>query len=398
MLKNNFFSDNSFFFNKKSRVAALSKIDLAASNDFLPTRPLFQETQPANEDSNYKLIKTKNQMAIVPRESFIKQVLHAFNQNHPIAQQKNLLCEGFDGDSNEEDSVQYSSKTEKFLNTVVLDPRKVHFKQLFDLPIFNNIYWPLIPDMKNGHLLRYKRDKVDRILMLRPKNRMDIIGAIFFSIDLESKTVNIRYLSVDYSLQKQGLGSFLLESALLVSMLYGVSLVQLQSTDKGVPLYLNHDFYMEIEENGKPVLLKDVEKIIAREGELPLVLSMNDSISHLSKLMQLPGLNEVTYQSFQQWLPFEQLLNLNQGKITENEWLVLATNLKMSDSLRQYLINNLVTVISKRENDSMDIDSNTEYHFSRYRTPNELELYSLFRPADKQDTDITMDLSNNNFA
>jgi hypothetical protein len=94
-VKSTFFSNPSLNFKKFKKNILTDSLDNIGS---VTTQPI----EKAGSSINYKLFCKTDDMGkttyfIVPRESFIKTVIHAFNESHPIAKREQVLIEGYNG-------------------------------------------------------------------------------------------------------------------------------------------------------------------------------------------------------------------------------------------------------------------------------------------------------------
>lgn len=449
----------------------LKKIRENLLNDSRDDFSFIENERPDHVDStaNYKLVSakdehdnSKNQYFIVPRESFIKNVLHSFNQNHPTAKKESVTIEGFDGiipsdsdDSEEEvndafgelsseqvletlrfnpeelncaleklrgglkedaaleeelthalsgkvnsaisDGNNDASKAEpfeQFLKTHTLNPREVNFQTLLELDIFSGMGCTEIPEMQNGHVSS-RLDRVHRILIVRHTRHLGLIGAIYFEIDLSDQLITVHACAVSNKEQAKGLGSFLLESALLISMLYGVENVCLETTGRGITLYTKHGFYMDYTKDNKSWRLKNAKDILEAQLEIndePLLeLSIPDSFNTLRSLISLPELTQERYDEFKQWKDFEEVLTKNKGKILSRELNILKKHLKIPAHILEQLEENqvkpLVDVGKKRRYEAETVEELElkKIRLSKYNTTDALKLYSIFTSPRKSD-------------
>ena len=369
---------------------------LTARNDFLPVDKVDLLTLVDRVNQLHYDFKLLESNYIIPREKHIKTMLDHFNKKNPILRNNHLLIENFyepdinsDSDSEsaaklETTSERITQSNEKWLDSLILDPAAVNLDHLMNLPIFRCMDDNL-PVMKNGH--DRSSDGVARIITIRERSSLKIIGAAHFEISFRDKKMFILNLAVEKNKRRMGCGSAILQAALFVGMLYGCEIALLEATSSGIPLYIKHGFYYlnEQTDNGKYERIVDVD-ILQKEYNLPqLTLSIPESFSKLKQFMGLVDFDRMTYKA---WQSFEQLLILNAGKITQAELDVLLQGVQMEEDKLKELVEKRVDVITKwnpkrkqsgnSEQDIKRIKIDGDDDLSTYQTPEGFTLRSLF--------------------
>lgn len=87
----------------------------------------------------------------------------------------------------------------------------------------------ILPNMEAGFVIKIQPDLIDRCHLIVDRNSQQILGAIFFTIDLRNRIAYFQLLEVDKRYQKQHLGKLLIHSAIYISLLYHCSRVDLVS-------------------------------------------------------------------------------------------------------------------------------------------------------------------------
>lgn len=110
-----------------------------------------------------------------------------------------------------------------------------------------NSFWLLsqecVPDMKNGHYTN--KHLINRALIVKSKNSDEMIGAIYFIINLEERSCIIKGFEIDESCRGNNLGSYLLHIAIFTSALYGSTKINTFALGTSVPFYKKHGFINE---------------------------------------------------------------------------------------------------------------------------------------------------------
>jgi hypothetical protein len=321
-----------------------------------PENNLFvKNNSVVDENIYYKLINPKNDderdakdpYFIVPRESYIKKNLQLLNLHNLNAAKENVLVEGFYGEEpglENQDESDIDSLKQKHLN----------FQSLRTLPVFRDIDPEEILSMSTGHARNPSNpNSIDRILIVRHENKMDVIGAINFELYLDDNRMEIHNFGVIPNEQHKGLGSLLLESALLVTMLYGIDSVSADSTIEGAPVYLKHGFYLTFDDGESDTYITDfnILKNIPL-GHLNLELSIDNCFQKLNALIGIPDINQETYLLSKEWNASAELFNDIEGKVTEEELMLFTEQLKISDESLASLKAQITPVIPVNQHDS----------------------------------------------
>ena len=147
----------------------------------------------------------------MPRERYIRQVLGNFLTD------AQATVQGYNGRASQKD--------------VADDARTETYNAVKRLPIVGS---GNIPDMKNGHIEEF--GYVTRCLTVRDP-KAQIVGAIYFSINLAAKVCNVNLLGVAPEYQKQHFGAILLQSAVIIAKLYDCKNVSLCSVASAEGFY-----------------------------------------------------------------------------------------------------------------------------------------------------------------
>lgn len=367
--------------------SAFINYSLISSNDFLESINIEDNDSEQSQltDENYKLIQWNNgSYSIIPREAYIKKILNQINNNNPTLDRENCIIEEFVGtlpssDSSEEDNEE---SDKEFLDSLILDLAEANYLSLAELQIFEDYVYEKIPSMENGRFV--VDEDVNYLFSIRHRGKLDLVGAVYFSIDLKTRHAEIEVLSVTPEEQAKGFGSLLTQTALIIASLYGAKEINLMTTIDGVALYIKHDFYFEyFLKDGSQVVTTDVEFIenyIEKNGKQFLSLDLTHSFNKLIPFFRnsLPDFNYSYYELAKTWLTCGEILTKNQGRIFASELIQLKQDVKISDDLLNDLESKSINTAVRWNLKRSILANDRRSDHANYYTSNGTSLFTLF--------------------
>lgn len=304
----------------------------------------------ASDALQYKLVSDSEQQGkyyVVPRLAYIKDLLKQISRNNPALKKENCLIEGFTGIVPEEWDLMKNSCTAE------LEQEQANYQMLVDLDVFNTLTSDEIPTIRNGCVA--DNEIIKHVLIIRHSDKHDLIGAIYFIVDLETEAVEIEALATTSAERSKGFGSVLLQSALILCILYGAKNVTLMSTQAGVPLYVKHDFYLTycLDDNSWKTVtnLKEIEDYFIKNGMQDLQLDIPFSLNKLNGFIakSIPDFNEFYFIVARQWIASGELLSSISGKTLAIELERLKNHIKMPETVEKNLKNKVGCLSFKRK-------------------------------------------------
>lgn len=104
-----------------------------------------------------------------------------------------------------------------------------------------------IPDMQNGHVMI--DNLMHRALFAEMNNQEEMLGGIYFTINLDTRECFIEALHVHSEQHGQNIGSHLLHLAVIFAVTYGCDQVYLASNNDALPFYIKNGFIIVDDES-----------------------------------------------------------------------------------------------------------------------------------------------------
>lgn len=230
----------------------------AASKKPCTTLPLFDTKQKITENNlplpkldarKYKLVQiTPLNWIIIPRESYIKSTLKCFSDE--LQKSRGYTITPYTGKEDDFD--------EDEVNNFICSEEANIKETVETLPFFKD---DILPNMeKPGRWIGEK--VIERVITLQKCGGLPI-ACIYFSIFVDLKKCEIKYLSVNINEQgKGGFGPILLQVAIYLSSLYGCSTIYLESTESAKQMYLKHGFFYD---NAEDFVWHRYDKLTAQQ-------------------------------------------------------------------------------------------------------------------------------------
>lgn len=132
---------------------------------------------------------------------------------------------------------RYQGKPQSRLTAItpLSQHRDRHYCQVHRLPLFQTYH--SLPNMENGVDIQQDPDLINRCLVLTHKHDDIILGAVYFTIDLQSRYCYLHLIQIDSTLQNKNLGKLLTHCVVNIALLYYCSMVGLTSKESAIHFY-----------------------------------------------------------------------------------------------------------------------------------------------------------------
>ncbi|MGE3317985.1 MAG: GNAT family N-acetyltransferase [Candidatus Berkiella sp.] len=156
--------------------------------------------------------------------------------------------------------------------------RDQHYHQVHRFHMFKHN--PILPNMEQGFVLNIVPDRVSRCHMAVDNDTGEVLGAIYFTINLELRVAFFQLVQVDSKLKQEGLGKLLMHSAIYVCLMYHCSSISLISMKRVIGFYENMGFVKSQENPNRDRYELDLLNGTTEQHEL-FLRSFNSTAPHI---------------------------------------------------------------------------------------------------------------------
>lgn len=240
------------------------KADLLLPKNFF-SKQMLQPNSPQHRSVRLRITPAFDQSKTPPSNHFSSKAYQFFGSaKHWVPSEKTIddhiakLLAGF----NLAPQIaihRYQGKAQSHLAPVtpLSQYRDQHYCQVHRLSLFRTYH--SLPDMEYGVDIQHDPDLINRCLIITHKHAQIILGAVYFTIDLQHRQCYLHAIQIDSMLQNKGLGSLLMHCVVNIALLYYCSMVHLTSIDNAVNFYQQMGFQLRTEGSKKQLVLDFIQ-------------------------------------------------------------------------------------------------------------------------------------------